>query len=388
MLFNDLEIHKSIKRALDTLEYKIATPIQEEAIPVLLKGEDIIACAQTGTGKTAAFIIPMLDKLMRLQSVNSNSIQIRALILAPTRELALQIGENIRLISACIDIRSTLIYGGVSTKRQIKDLRSGPTILVSTPGRLLDLMTQGYVNLSHIDMFVIDEFDRMLGLGMIQDVTKIVKALPKNRQNMFFSATMSEEVDRLIQNITTNPYIIKRKASISNSLDIKESVYFVNKQDKTSLLLSLLEDESLESVMVFVRTKWAADKLSKTINKMNIRSKSMHGDKNQLARQSILEMFRLKKIRVLVATDLAARGIDISKISHVINFDLPSSPNTYIHRVGRTGRAGYSGEAISFCSVYEVELLQAIEKEIKHKIIEIQDHLFLPEHLFFVRGRS
>lgn len=387
MLFNELNIHSNIKRALENLEYEIATPIQEEAIPVLLKGEDIIACAQTGTGKTAAYIIPILDKLSGLQAMKSTSIPISALILAPTRELAIQIGENIELLSLYLNIPSTVTYGGVSIKHQIKDLISGVSILISTPGRLIDLINQGYVNLSHIEIFVIDEFDHMLGLGMIQDVSKIIKVLPKNRQNMFFSATMSEEIDGLVQNILTNPYRTNIKASIINRLDIKDRVYFVNKQDKSSLLLRLLKDESFESVLVFTRTKRTADKLSNTIRKRNIRSKSIHGGKDQQARESILEMYKSKKIRVLVATDLAARGIDIIDISHVINFDLPSSPNTYIHRIGRTGRAGYSGIAISFCSVHEVELLQAIEKGINHRIIEVQDHLFLPEHLFFIRER-
>ncbi|MEG0708279.1 MAG: DEAD/DEAH box helicase, partial [Cellulosilyticaceae bacterium] len=354
MLFHDFNLNPSIIKAIEDQQYKNPTPIQEQAIPPILSGKDLLGCAQTGTGKTAAFAIPILEKLSKEIINPDESHPIKALILAPTRELAIQIEESFKLYGQHLAIQTGVIFGGVTPKRHIKVLKREPHILVATPGRLLDLIQQGYVNLNSIEMFVLDEADRMLDFGMIDDVKKIITSLPKARQNLLFSATMPKEVMKLVHSILKNPIQIEIKSEISNEIEIKQQVYFVEEPDKTALLLDLLKNQSFESVLVFARTKKKADKISKAINVENIRTKAIHGDKNQSERQKALELFKNKEIRILVATDVAARGIDIDKLSHVVNMDIPNVPETYIHRIGRTGRAGMSGTAISFCSNEEV----------------------------------
>jgi ATP-dependent RNA helicase RhlE len=388
MLFKDFQLNPMIQKALQDQHYKIATPIQQKAIPLLLEGKDLLGCAQTGTGKTAAFALPILEKLIEIKNIPDKKTPIRALVLAPTRELALQIGESFQKYGKYLDVRIAVIFGGVTPKHQIKAMKRDPNIIVATPGRLVDLVEQGYIDLSHIDMLVLDEADRMLDLGMSKDVKKIVSLLPEKRQNMLFSATMPKEVTSLVNNILKNAVKVEVSISSKEKSDINESVYFVNEPHKTSLLLKLLEDELIESVLIFTKTKGRANKVSKVINNANIRTKAIHGGKKQQTRKDALEMFKTKKIRILIATDIAARGLDINDITHVINMDLPQVPETYIHRIGRTGRAGKTGVAISFCSVQEVEFLQAIEKEIGHQITEVENHEFLPLHMVLIRGRD
>jgi len=375
MLFLDLNLNPSILKAIEDQKYEKPTPIQEKAIPSILSGKDFVGCAQTGTGKTAAFALPILHMLSKDNINRSEFNQIRALVLAPTRELAIQIGESFTTYGQHLNIQTGVIYGGVTPKRHIKVLKREPNILVATPGRLLDLVEQGYVDLNNIEMFVLDEADRMLDLGMIQDVKTIISKLPKVRQNMLFSATIPKEISKLVNSILRNPVIIEDKSETLNKKDIKQQVYFVEEQDKTSLLLHLLKDKSLESVLVFVRTKMKADKVSKAINIENIRSKAIHGDKNQSERLKALEGFKNKEIRFLVATDVAARGIDIEKLSHVVNMNIPNIPETYIHRIGRTGRAGMGGTAFSFCSSEETAFLKDIEKLQGKSIEVVESHI-------------
>lgn len=377
MLFKDLNLNPSIIKAIEDQKYEKPTLIQEKAIPSILSGKDLLGYAQTGTGKTAAFAIPILQMLSKASIDHEEYNQIRALVLAPTRELAIQIGESFKTYGQHLNIQTGVIYGGVTPKRHIKVLKRAPNILVATPGRLLGLVEQGYVDLNNIEMFVLDEADRMLDLGMIQDVKTILSKLPKVRQNMLFSATIPKEISKLIHSILRNPVIIEVKSTPSNKIDIKQIIYFVDEPDKTSLLLHLLKDKSFESVLVFVRTKMKADKVSKAINIANIRSKAIHGDKNQSERVKALERFRNKEIRVLVATDVAARGIDIEKLSHVVNMDIPNIPETYIHRIGRTGRAGMGGTAISFCSNQETTFLKNIEKLQGKSIEVVENHLYI-----------
>ncbi|PKM94630.1 MAG: DEAD/DEAH box helicase [Firmicutes bacterium HGW-Firmicutes-1] len=375
MVFQDLKLNPSIIKAIEDQKYEKPTPIQEKAIPSILSGKDLLGCAQTGTGKTAAFAIPILQMLSEDSIDHEVYNQIKALVLAPTRELAIQIGESFQTYGQHLNIQTGIIYGGVTPKRHIKVMKREPNILVATPGRLLDLIEQGYVDLNSIKMFVLDEADRMLDLGMIRDVKNIISKLPKERQNLLFSATMPQEVSKLVHSILRNPVKIEVKSNskTSNEMDIKQQVYFVDEPDKTSLLLHLLEDKSFESVLVFARTKMKADKVSKAINIKNIRSKAIHGDKNQSERLKALERFKNKEIRVLVATDVAARGIDIEKLSHVVNMDIPNVPETYIHRIGRTGRAGMGGTAISLCSNQETAFLKDIEK-LQGKSIEVVEN--------------
>ena len=377
MLFQDLNLDPSIMQAIKDQEYEKPTPIQEKAIPALLNGKDLLGCAQTGTGKTAAFAIPILQMLLKEGNRKEGHNSIRTLVLAPTRELAIQIGQSFETYAQHIQIQTGIIFGGVTPKRHIKVLKREPTILVATPGRLLDLIRQGYVNLNNVDMFVLDEADRMLDLGMIKDVKEIISKLPKKRQNMLFSATMPKEISKFVDSILINPEKIKIKTSSEDENKIEQQVYFVEPPDKTSLLLHLLKEQSYESVLVFTRTKRRADKVSKALNKENIRSKAIHGDKNQSERLKALGRFKNKEIRVLVATDIAARGIDIDQLSHVVNIDMPNISETYIHRIGRTGRAGMNGTAISFCTKEEIPFLEEIEKRQGEAVSVISWHPFL-----------
>ena len=374
MLFKDLNLILPIQKALKTEEYDKPTPIQERAIPSILAGRDIIGSAQTGTGKTAAFAIPILQILARNKDIVRDARQIRALILAPTRELAIQIGESFEAYGRYLSLVTTVIYGGVSQGSQTSALRSGVDILVATPGRLLDLIGQRYVNIHHVEMFVLDEADRMLDMGMIHDVKRIIAQLPTKKQCLLFSATMPNGVSDLINSILTNPVKIEVEATSSTVESIKQEVYYVDGVDKVDLLIHLLKNKEIVSALVFTRTKRRADKVSKALEKEGIKCKAIHGDKSQNSRQAALTSFKNREIRVLVATDVAARGIDVDELSHVINFDLPNISETYVHRIGRTGRAGFGGVAISFCDNEEREFLTDIEKLINKKIEIIKDH--------------
>lgn len=376
MLFENLNIALPIQRALLTEGYKEATPIQEKAIPPLLEGRDLLGCAQTGTGKTAAFAIPILHGLASEQRNTKGNRPIKALILAPTRELAIQISESFKTYGSNLGLKTMVIFGGVSQNPQTNELARGVDILVATPGRLLDLIGQRFIKLANIDYFVLDEADMMLDMGMIHDVRKIITHLPEARQTMFFSATMPAEISRLADSILSNPVRVEI-TPVSSTVDtIKQNVYFVNKSNKINLLIHLLKTETIESALVFSRTKHGADKIVKSLEKAGLQSQAIHGNKSQNARQLALSNFKERKTRILIATDIAARGIDVSELSHVIIYDLPEVPETYVHRIGRTGRAGLGGIAISFCDNEEVHLLKDIQKLISKTIPVVEDHLF------------
>jgi ATP-dependent RNA helicase RhlE len=377
MLFENLNIIDPILKALKYEGYTSPTPIQQRAIPALLEGNDLEGCAQTGTGKTAAFAIPILQLLYDKQKVQKVQGRIKALVLAPTRELAIQIGESFSSYGKYTGLKNTVIFGGVSQKSQTDALRAGVDILIATPGRLLDLMQQRYISLDNIEFFVLDEADRMLDMGLGHDVKKIIAKLPKTRQTMLFSATMPQEISKLIESILINPVKVEVTPASSTIDTIEQSVYLVEKRNKKSLLIHLLKDKSIESVLVFSRTKHGANKITGDLVKAGIQAQAIHGNKSQGARQLALSNFKEKKIRVLVATDIASRGIDVEELSHVINFDLPEVPETYVHRIGRTGRAGAKGIALSFCGEEERESLRDIQKVISKSIPVIGDHPYL-----------
>ena len=374
MSFEKLELIEPILRALKAEGYTQPTPIQEQAIPILLQRRDLLGCAQTGTGKTAAFAIPILQLLHQDELRVKGPAGIKTLILTPTRELAIQIGESFASYGKYLRIRHTVIFGGVPQRSQTDALRSGVDILIATPGRLLDLMNQRFVHLQHIKTFVLDEADRMLDMGFIHDVKKIISKLPTNRQTLFFSATMPAEISKLADTILTNPVRVQVTPVSSTANTIQQSVYFVEKSDKRSLLLHLLKDRSIETALVFTRTKHGADKVAKDLIRAGVQAEAIHGNKSQNARQRALSNFKSRQTRVLVATDIAARGIDIDDLSHVVNFELPNVPETYVHRIGRTGRAGVSGIALSFCDAEEKEFLRDIHKLIAKTIPVIEDH--------------
>ena len=374
MLFKDLDIIEPIQRALEEEGYKSPTPIQEKSIPHLLEGRDLLGCAQTGTGKTASFAIPILQNIYNEGKSKKN---IKAIILAPTRELAIQIGENFKTYSKHTNIKSLVIFGGVSQNPQTEALKKGVDVLIATPGRMIDLYNQKFINLDNVKYFVLDEADSMLDMGMIHDVKRIIKYLPKVRQNIFFSATMPKEILKLADSIFNNPVKVEVAPVSSTTETIKQSIYFVSSRKKKSLLIDLLKDKSMESVLVFSRTKHGANKITKDLVNASITAEAIHGNKSQNARQLALNNFKEKKTRVLVATDIAARGIDIDELSHVINFDLPEVAETYVHRIGRTGRAEKSGTAIAFCSIEERNLYNSIEKLINKKIEVVNDHAYV-----------
>ncbi len=383
-MFENLNIIEPILKALKSEGYTNPTPIQEQAIPALLEGNDLEGCAQTGTGKTAAFAIPILQLLYSKREAEKGPRTIKALVLAPTRELAIQIGESFTSYGKYTGLKNTVIFGGVSQKSQTDALRAGVDILVATPGRLLDLMQQKYINLHHVKFFVLDEADRMLDMGLGHDVKRIIAKLPKMRQTMLFSATMPLEISNLIDSILIKPVKVA-VTPVSSTIDtIKQEVYLVEKRNKKSLLIHLLKDKSIESVLVFSRTKHGANKITENLVNVGIEAQAIHGNKSQNARQLALSNFKEKKIRVLVATDIAARGIDIDELSHVINFDLPEVPETYVHRIGRTGRAGAAGVALSFCDEEETESLRDIQKVISKSIPVIKDHPYLISNLGMV----
>lgn len=376
MTFQELKIIEPILKALTTQEYFVPTPIQAESIPVLLKGKDILGSAQTGTGKTAAFAIPILQNLHLEKQQNKSKRTIKALVLAPTRELALQIHDNFKEYGRNLDIKTTVIYGGVPQSKQVRVLNQGIDILVATPGRLLDLIQQRKLTLSNVSYLVLDEADRMLDMGFVKDVKKIVSMVKKERQTMFFSATMPNAIMSLAKEILDNPVRIMVSPEEETIDKIKQSIYYVEKKKKINLLVDLLKKKELKSVLVFSRTKHGANRIVKELDHLNIRAEAIHGNKSQGARQRALALFKAKRIRVLVATDIAARGIDVDELSHVINYDLPDVAETYIHRIGRTGRAGLGGSAISFCSQDEADLLKDIQKHIKMTIAVEKDSVY------------
>ncbi|MDR2839996.1 MAG: DEAD/DEAH box helicase [Paludibacter sp.] len=366
MTFKELCIIEPILKAIVEKGYETPTPIQEEAIPPTLNNRDILGLAQTGTGKTAAFAIPIIQHLY--QNNDRNNRTISALILTPTRELAIQISECITDYAKYTSVRHTVIFGGVSQQAQTDALRKGVDILVATPGRLLDLMTQGFIKLGSIKYFVLDEADRMLDMGFIHDIKRILPKLPQQKQTLFFSATMPDSIAKLSSSILHNPVRVEVSPTSSVVDTIEQSVYFVEKNDKSKLLIHLLQKQKPQSVLVFSRTKHGADKIAKILVKANIKSAAIHGNKSQNARQRALSDFKSNNISVLIATDIAARGIDINQLELVVNYDLPEVPETYVHRIGRTGRAGNTGLSISFCSPEEQALLKDIQKLIGKKL--------------------
>jgi len=374
MLFEDLSLSKSIQKAVFELDYIEATPIQEQAIPIVLSGKDIIGCAQTGTGKTAAFAIPIIHQLHRIVGSSKKAKQIRALVVTPTRELAVQIGQNFDAYSKYTSINQLTIFGGVSQNPQVDSLKWGVDVLIATPGRLLDLHKQGFIDLDHLHTLVLDEADQMLDMGFVNDVKKIVKLTPKNRQTLLFSATMPIAIRELAEMFLQDPATVSVSPVSSTAENVEQRVYFVEKTEKRNLLYHLLKNENLSDVLVFSRTKHGADNVVKALRKNNIAAEAIHGDKSQNARQRVLEAFKNKEVGVLVATDIAARGIDIDQLPFVINFDLPNIPETYVHRIGRTGRAGNGGVAISFCGKDEHPYWKDIMKLIKVEVKTISDH--------------
>lgn len=365
MDFKQLNIIPSIMKAVQTAGYTKATEIQYQSIPHILNGHDLIGCAQTGTGKTASFAIPVLQ-LLDKQKIKSKGI--RSLVLTPTRELAVQISENFKTYGQHLNIKHLAIFGGVPQSKQVKALNAGIDILIATPGRLLDLISQGYITLAHIEILVLDEADRMLDMGFVNDVKKILTKVPAKKQTLFFSATMPEEIRKFSQSILKEPIEINVTPVSSTAETVKQSVYFVEKNEKFDLLVQILDDKNINRSLVFARTKHGADKLVKSLLLSGIHAAAIHGNKSQNARQRALDDFKSSKIRVLIATDIAARGIDIDELPHVVNYELPDVPETYVHRIGRTGRAGYNGTAVSFCDRQEKKELQSIQKLIGFKM--------------------
>ena len=374
MSFEKLNLIEPILKALKTEGYTTPTPIQEQAIPLVLQRKDLLGCAQTGTGKTAAFAIPIIQLLTENKIATQGKKTIKCLVLTPTRELAIQIEESFNNYGRNTNLKNKVIFGGVNQHAQVEALRAGVDILIATPGRLLDLMNQRHVDISNIQFFVLDEADRMLDMGFIHDVKKVIAKLPAKRQSLFFSATMPPVIQSLADTILVNPSKVEVTPVSSTAEKINQVVYFVDKENKKHLLIDVLKDKAIERVLVFTRTKHGADKVVKDLIKSNIKAQAIHGNKSQNARQNALNNFKSKITRVLVATDIAARGIDIDELSHVINYELPNVPESYVHRIGRTGRAGASGIAIAFCDAEEKAYLKDIQKLIGKTIPIIDDH--------------
>ncbi|MCO5248284.1 MAG: DEAD/DEAH box helicase [Chitinophagales bacterium] len=358
LLFNELCLSKELQNALSDIGYVKATEIQSKAIPIILNGKDVLGCAQTGTGKTAAFILPILQKIQE----NPKHKGIRTLVLTPTRELAIQIQDNTREYTKYLNVSSLAIFGGVSQNNQVQAIKRGVDILIATPGRLLDLIRQGIVHISKIETLVLDEADHMLDIGFIHDIKKIIALVPNKRQTLFFSATMPKSIRQFAYSILNQAVEIAVTPAATTAETVEQFVYHIEKKEKPNLLIYLLKNESIHSTLVFTMTKHGADKLVKLLNKSGVKSAAIHGNKSQNARQRALEQFKNRTLRVLVATDIAARGIDIEELPYVINFDLPHVPETYVHRIGRTGRAGKGGVAVSFCENEQREDLKNIQK--------------------------
>jgi len=376
MTFEDLNLIPPILSALKDENYSEPTSIQAKSIPLILNGDDVLGSAQTGTGKTAAFSIPIIQHIVRDKNEYTGKRKIVSLIVTPTRELAIQIGENICTYAKYTDIKSTVIFGGVKQGSQTNAINLGVDVLVATPGRLLDLMEQGYIALTDVSYFVLDEADRMLDMGFIHDIKKILVKLPKNRQSLFFSATMPDKILSLSRQILNNPKKIAVNPVSSTADSIQQFIYMTNKNCKNKLLLHILKNPELNQVLLFSRTKHGADRIVRNLRKKNIKGAAIHGDKAQNQRQKALAQFKSSQIRVLVATDIAARGIDIEKLRYVINFDVPNEPETYVHRIGRCGRAGEEGIAISICEPEENIFVKDIEKLINRTINVISDNPF------------
>jgi len=374
MTFHDLKLIAPLLEAISKEGYTEPTPIQEKSIPFILEGKDIFGCAQTGTGKTAAFALPLLQLLTQNRATAQPGTKV--LILAPTRELALQINESFTAYGRNLRISHTVIFGGVSQHSQTMALRKGVDVIVATPGRLLDLMQQGYVKLNAVEYFVLDEADRMLDMGFINDIKKIIAKLPQKRQTVFFSATAPVEIRKFADTLLKNPVSVNIAPIASTADLIKQSVYYVSQENKRPLLRHVIKNESIEHALVFTRTKHGADKVVKELNHNGIKAEAIHGNKSQNARERALKGFKNRSIRILVATDIASRGIDVDKLTHVINFEIPEQAETYVHRIGRTGRAGESGVALSFCNSEERSYLRNINKLIKKNIDVVATHPF------------
>lgn len=376
MRFEDLKLIPPILKALKDKNYIEPTAIQARAIPLILQRKDVLAVAQTGTGKTAAFAIPIIQLIQRIEEKNRGKATMRALILTPTRELAIQIEENIEAYSKYTVVKNTVIFGGVKQGKQVDAIRRGVHILVATPGRLLDLINQGHISLKTVKVFILDEADRMLDMGFINDVRKILPMLPRERQSLFFSATMPANIVKLSKQILKDPQRIEVSPVSSTAETIQQYLYYTNRTTKKNLLSHILKDEKIDQVLVFSRTKRGADRIVKDLKKKRIEAAAIHGDKAQNQRQKALKAFKAGEVRVLVATDIAARGIDIDKLHYVINYDVPNVAETYVHRIGRSGRAGEEGIAIAMCEPEENDSIRAIEKLIKKRITVIKEHPF------------
>jgi ATP-dependent RNA helicase RhlE len=375
MNFENLNLIQPLLTAVNKKGYLNPTPIQEKAIPTILQGKDIFGCAQTGTGKTAAFALPILQ-LLETEKDRNQRRAVRALILAPTRELVAQISEEFNTYGKGLDIRLVTIYGGISQKAQIQALQNGVDIIVAAPGRLLDLMNQGFVRLDKVEYLVLDEADRMLDMGFINDIRKITAKLPAKRQTMLFSATAPDEIRKLAASLLHNPVQLNLSPDTMPPILVKQSVYHVKKENKKLLLTHVLQNDAVKNVLIFTRTKHGADKVVKDLIRNGIKAQAIHGNKSQSARDKALKDFKSRSIRVLVATDVASRGIDVDKLSHVINYEIPEQAETYVHRIGRTGRAGETGSALSFCSADERPYLKNIHKLIHRNIDVITSHPF------------
>ena len=373
MKFQDLNLIEPILKALEEKKYTEPTPIQEKAIPLVLQRKDVLGCAQTGTGKTAAFAIPIIQILEGLKE-DEGRAKIKTLIVTPTRELAIQIEENIKDYSKHTNLRHAVIFGGVKQASQVAQLRQGIDILVATPGRLLDLISQGHINLKQLKIFVLDEADRMLDMGFINDIRKLLEIIPKQRQSLFFSATMPQNIVSLSNTILNNPISVEVTPVSSTADTIKQCVYMTNKDKKKNLLLHIINSRNIEQVLVFSRTKHGADRIARDLKKKGVNASAIHGDKAQNQRQRALSDFKKGDVRVLVATDIAARGIDIDKLKYVINYDVPNEPESYVHRIGRSGRAGEDGIAITICEAEENAYLKDIERLINQKIEVVEDN--------------
>ena len=369
MFFKDLNLSSNLLDALELVGYSSPTPIQEQSIPPILEGKDIFGCAQTGTGKTAAFALPMLQLLEPTEFVKGKR-KIRGLVLAPTRELAIQIHESFKDYGKYSKLRTCVIFGGVSQHKQVNQLNAGVDILIATTGRLLDLMGQGYISIANVEHFVLDEADRMLDMGFIHDIKRILPKLPQKKQSIFFSATVSPEIKKLAGTILHDPVSVQVTPVSSTVEIIDQSVYYAEKPEKVALLKQVVKSLDIEHAIVFSRTKHGADRIARNLNKVGVKAEAIHGNKSQNNRQRVLEAFKNREINILVATDIAARGIDVDNLSHVINYDLPEVAETYVHRIGRTGRAGASGVAISFCAQDEKGYLKNILKMINKNIPE------------------
>ena len=381
MTFRDLHLIEPILRVLKEEGYTHPTPIQEQAIPILLRGKDLLGCAQTGTGKTAAFATPILQHLFLDKQPNVGRRKIKVLVVTPTRELAIQIADSFTTYGKYTGIKNTVIFGGVKQGAQTDSLRKGVDVLVATPGRLLDLMNQGFVSLKNVEYFVLDEADHMLDMGFIHDIRKIITKLPEKRQSLFFSATMPNAIMSLSRNILGKPEKVTIMPEQATAEKVNQTIYFVSKKGKIKLLIHLLKTEEVSSALIFSRTKHGANKIVKLLGRADIKAVAIHGNKSQGARQKALNDFKSGHINVLVATDIAARGIDVEELSHVINYDLPNVPETYVHRIGRTARAGASGVAISFCDSEEKAYLRDIQKLIGQTIPVIDDHPFPDDNI-------